>query len=100
VLKYKTILEFSRPEFVSDLRASRSEDQGLLNVSLNVTKTDHEVNIELSGFDGLAQAAGHLLESERAVISKEINSGKEFGSIRIECWVNECYFEYWCDAAR
>ena len=99
VPEYKTLLEFSRPEYVKDLSVSRSQDQGLLKVWLQVSKNDSEEAIELSGFEDLADAVSNLLQAERAVISKEANSGKEFGTIRIECWVDECYSEYTCDTA-
>jgi hypothetical protein len=97
--EYKTLLEFSRPEFVKDLSVNRIQEQGLLKVWLLVSKGDSEQSIELSGFDDLARSISSLLEAERAVISKEINSSKEFGTIRIECWVDEDYSEYSCDAA-
>ncbi len=97
--EYKTLLEFSRPEYVKDLSVSRVQEQGLLKVWLQVSKNDSEETIELSGFEGLAQAVSSLIEAERAVISKDTNSGKEFGTIRIECWVDECYSEYTCNTA-
>ncbi len=96
---YKTLLEFSRPEYITDLSTSRLQDQGLLKVWFQVSKQNSQENIELSGFSELAEAVSDLLEAERAVISKEIDSGKEFGTIRIECWVDECYSEYTCDKA-
>ena len=97
--EYKTLLEFSRPEYVKDLSVSRLKDQGLLKVWLQFSKNDSEETIELSGFEDLAEAVSALLQAERAVISKEANSGKEFGTIRIECWVDVCYSEYTCDTA-
>jgi hypothetical protein len=99
VPEYKTLLEFSRPEYVKNLSVSRLQDQGRLKVWLQVSKSDSEETIELSGFEGLTEAVSALLQAERAVISKETNSGKEFGTIRIECWVDECYSEYACDTA-
>lgn len=97
--EYKTLLKFSRPEYIKGLNANRADDQGLLKVLLLVSKQDSEESIELSGFSELAEAVSDLIEAERVVISKEINSGKEFGTIRIECWVDECYSEYTCDTA-
>lgn len=97
--EYKTLLKFSRPEYVKELNTNREQDQGLLKVCLQISKHASDESIELSGFSELAEAVSDLLEAEKAVISKEINSGKEFGTIRIECWVDECYSEYTCDSA-
>ncbi len=97
--EYKTLLEFSRPEYVKDLSVSRVQEQGLLKVWVQVSKEDSEETIELSGFEGLTEAVSSLLKAEHAVISREANSGKEFGTIRIECWVDEIYSEYICDKA-
>jgi hypothetical protein len=99
VSEYKTLLKFSRPEYVKELNTNREQDQGLLKVCLQISKHASDESIELSGFSELAEAVSDLLEAEKAVISKEINSGKEFGTIRIECWVDECYSEYTCDSA-
>lgn len=38
MLEYETIFEFLKPEFVAELHACRSQEQGLLNVSLVVKK--------------------------------------------------------------
>ena len=97
--EYRTLLEFSRPEFVKELQATRSQEQGRLNVMLQVEIAGSVKCIALSGFENLAESISNLLEAERVIISKEVNSGKEFGTIRIECWVDECYSEYRCDSA-
>jgi hypothetical protein len=99
VSEYKTLLEFARPEYVSDLSASRTEEQGMLKIWMQISKQNSLETIELWGFADLAESVSCLLEAQRVVISKEINSGKEFGTIRVECWVNECYSEYICDKA-
>lgn len=98
--EYRTLLEFSRPDFVKDLSVSRVLEQGLLKVWVLVSKGDLEETIELTGFEDLAESVSNLIEAERAVISKEIDSGKEFGTIRIECWVDESYSEFFCDSAQ
>jgi len=73
--------------------------KGLLKAWLQVSKNGSKEVIELSGFEDLAKAVSSLLQAERAVISKEANSGKEFDTIKIECWVDEFYSEYTCDTA-
>ncbi|WCN09954.1 hypothetical protein [Marinomonas mediterranea] len=98
--EYRTLLEFSRPEFVKDLSVSRVQEQGLLKVWILVSKGDLEETIELTGFEDLAESVSNFIEAERAVISKEIDSGKDFGTIRIECWVDESYSEFFCDSAQ
>ncbi len=97
--EYKILLEFSRPEYVKELNASRVQEQGLLNVWLQVKKEHSLVDIELSGYGQLGEAIGPLLNSERVIISRELNSGKEFGTIKIECWVDDRCSEFICDAA-
>lgn len=94
------LLEFSRPEFIEKLEVSRSQDQGLLEVWLQVKTTNTAKHIKLSGFDELAQSISRLLQAETVTISKEVSSGKEFGTIRIECWFDEDYSEHFCDSAK
>ncbi len=84
---------------MKDLSASRNEEQGLLKIWMQISKKDSIETIELCGFAELAESVSGLLAAERVVISKEINSGKEFGAIKIECWVDECYFSYLSDKA-
>ncbi len=97
--EYRTLLEFTRPEFVKDLNVSRVQEQGLLKVWVLVSKGNLEESIELTGFDDLAESVSNLIEAEHVVISKEVNSGKEFGIIRINCWVDGSYSEFFCDTA-
>ncbi|MDH2431100.1 hypothetical protein QCD60_00840 [Pokkaliibacter sp. MBI-7] len=97
--EYKVLLEFLRPEYIKDLSVSRAQEQGLLQVWLNVSKQGSEQSITLSGYNDLASALSDLLQVERVVISRELNSGKEFGTIRIECWDDDRYSEYRCDKA-
>ncbi|MCG7497501.1 hypothetical protein MHO82_11555 [Vibrio sp. Of7-15] len=97
--KYRKILEFARPEFLTDLQVSRLKDQGLLKVWMQVETDEEHNSVELAGFDELAEAVSYLLAAEHVLISEEVGTGKEFGTIRIECWVDECYSEFWCDSA-
>ena len=99
VSEYKILLEFSRPEYVKEISVSREQEQGPLKVWLQVAKQNAEERMVLSGFDELGQAISSLLEAERAVISSEVKSEKEFGTIRIECWLDERHIEYTCDKA-
>jgi len=96
---YEEIFEFSRPEFVSSISVKRIEEQGVLQVNLQIESNGQEKNLNLSGFDELAECVSYFLVSERVVVSKEIGTGKEFGTIRIECWNDECYSVHWCDTA-
>jgi hypothetical protein len=98
--EYKELLVFSRPDFVTELLAVRSQEQGSLNVTLKIDAEGFEKQIFLSGFEELADALGDLFKAETVIISREINSGKEFGSVKIECWADECYSEYFCDLAK
>lgn len=97
--RYKTIFEFSRPEFLSDVQISRLEDQGMLSVWMQAENDEEGKSIELSGFDELADSVSDLLQAEHVCISEELGTGKEFGTIRIECWVDGSYSEFRCDSA-
>ncbi|MGR5419543.1 hypothetical protein ACPV4W_22680, partial [Vibrio diabolicus] len=93
--EYKKLFECARPDFISHLTAVREEEQGILKLSL---QTGSQC-VDLFGFDELADSASDLLSAERIIISEELDTYKEFGTIRIECWVDDCYSEYWCDRA-
>ncbi|GAB3536073.1 hypothetical protein [Photobacterium alginatilyticum] len=97
--KYRKILEFYRPEFLTDLQVSRLQDQGLLKVWMQVETDEERNSVELSGFDELAEAVSYLLLADHVLISEEVGTGKEFGTIRIRCRVDDCYSEFWCDTA-
>ncbi|MGI9950667.1 hypothetical protein, partial [Vibrio hyugaensis] len=92
---YKKLFECVRPDFICSLTATRTEEQGVLKLNL---RSENE-NVELYGFEDLADSVSDLLSSERITISEELDTYKEFGTIRIECWVNDSYSEYWCDHA-
>ncbi|HCG8768786.1 hypothetical protein [Vibrio parahaemolyticus] len=93
--EYKKLFECARPDFISHLTAVREEEQGILKLSLQ-TGSQY---VDLLGFDELADSTSDLLLAERIIISEELDTYKEFGTIRIECWVDDCYSEYWCDRA-
>ncbi|MGF1687417.1 hypothetical protein L4C36_12080 [Photobacterium japonica] len=93
--EYKTLFECVRPAFICNLHAERAEDQCILKLTL---QSDSQ-HIVLFGFEGLTDSVSDLLSAERIVISEELNTCREFGTIRIECWVDEVYSEYWCDRA-
>lgn len=95
VSEYNKLFECLRPNFVSNLTAIREEEQGILKLSI-CTKSQY---IDLYGFEELADSVSDLLLAEKIVISEELNTYKEFGTIRIECWVDESFSEYWCDRA-
>jgi len=96
--EYKTILEYSRPDYLKDLNATRACEQGLLTVWLSV-ETDNGVrSLELSGFEGLSEAVSAMLIADRVIISEEVGTQKEFGSVRIECWDDIDFSEFWCDS--
>ncbi|MFW7526334.1 hypothetical protein ACODM8_19660 [Vibrio ostreicida] len=92
---YKKLFECVRPNFISNVTAIRSEEQGALKVYIR----NENQNIELFGFEDLANSVSDLLSAERIEISEELGTYKEFGTVRIECWVDESYSEYWCDRA-
>ena len=94
---YKVLCEWSRPCYVSEVKVYRDCDQGIATVSIYLILVDSNLRFELVGlndFDSLAS----LLESERVIVSKELGCQREYGSIRIECFDDGSYSEYWCDA--
>ncbi len=97
---FTSILDFTRPEFIRHMHVSRHIDQGLLEISIQVKTVGGDKEVILSGFNELAEAISQLVLAERVIISREINTGKEFGTFRIECWVDETYSEFWCDLAK
>ncbi|MGF1723218.1 hypothetical protein [Photobacterium nomapromontoriensis] len=97
--KYRQIFEYSRPGYLKDLSVNRKCEQGLLTVWLQVLDGELVKSIELSGFEELADAISPILIADRVIISEELGTQKEFGSIRIECWADTDYSEFWCDSA-
>ncbi|MDO6707394.1 hypothetical protein [Photobacterium sp. 1_MG-2023] len=89
------LFECARPEFITRLNVTRIEDQGMLQVNLQ-TESQH---LTLHGYEALADSVSDMLMAELIVISEVLNTGQEFGTIRIECWVDESYSVYWCDSA-
>ncbi|EGR1226375.1 hypothetical protein P3584_24435 [Vibrio parahaemolyticus] len=76
--EYKKLFECVRPDFISHLTAVREEEQGILKLSL---RTGSQY-VDLFGFDELAGSASDLLTAERIIISEELDTYKEFGTIR------------------
>ena len=93
--EYNKLFECVRPDFINNIQAIREEDQGILKLSIR----SQNQYIDLYGFGELGDSVSDLLSAEKIIISEELGTYKEFGVIRIECWVDESYSEYWCDRA-
>ncbi|OED71326.1 hypothetical protein A143_17120 [Vibrio splendidus ZS-139] len=94
----KSIFEFKSPWFISDLNISRVSEDDSVKLWFQVEFGDDCKSINLQGLNDL-DVVSELLQSERVIVSIEKNSQREFGTVRIECWADGCYSEFWCDHA-
>lgn len=97
--EFRSLIEWNRPSYVAVLNVCRDRDQGIATVAVSLNSDDRDIGFELIGLNDY-DSLGSLLESERIVISEEIGCQREFGSIRVECFNDGCYSEYWCDKYR
>ncbi|WP_244951640.1 hypothetical protein [Pseudoalteromonas luteoviolacea] len=95
---YQILFEFQQPWFVSDLTTRKVSAEGDLKLWFQVEFNDECKDIEIEGIDDL-DLISNLLQSEKVIISEELNTQRDFGTIRIECWVDGCYSEFWCSKA-
>lgn len=94
---FEKIIEYVRPWYVSNLNVRRKCDQGIATVCIEITddiKSDSITLVGLNDFDAIAS----ILDAERLIISRELGCQREFGSIRVECFDDGGYIEYWCDS--
>lgn len=59
-----------RPDFICSITAVRTEEQGALTLNLR----SENKNVELYGFENLADSVSDLLSSERITISEELGT--------------------------
>ena len=95
--EFKKLYEWARPGFIKELTISRERDQGIALVNVLVASRNSTHRFSLSGLNDF-DALPRILESERVVISRELNCQREFGSVQVECYDDDCYSEYWCDS--
>ena len=95
---YQILFEFQQPWFVSDLTTSKVSAESDLRLWFQVECNDECKDIEIEGLDDL-DLISNLLQSEKVIISQELNTQRDFGTIRIECWVEGSYSEFWCSKA-
>ena len=95
---YKTLFHFEKPWFVSDLTTSKTSERAELNLWFQVESGHESKSIELEGLDDL-DLVSSILQAEKVVVSEEVNSQIDFGTIRVECWIDNCYSEFWCNKA-
>lgn len=93
---YETLFQFEQPWFVSDLTTSKISEKAELNLWFQVESGHESKGIKLEGVDDL-DVVSTILQAEKVVVSQELNSQKDFGAIRIECWIDSCYSEFWCN---
>ena len=92
---YQVLFEFERPWFVSNLVTSRDSAKGDLKLWFQVDCDSECKSIEIESIDDL-DFISNLLQSEKVIISEELNTQRDFGTIRIECWIDGSYSEFWC----
>jgi|GEM_PF-2149019 len=97
--QYQVVFEFSSPSYISDMSISRLCDQGILTAWFQIEQeSDFESDsIELKGVNDLG-AISAILQADRLIISEELNCQREFGSIKVQCWDDTDYSEFWCDS--
>jgi len=95
---YQKLFEFEQPWFVSDLTTSKVSAEDDLKLWFQVECNAECKSIEIEGLDDL-ELVSNLLQSEKVIISEELNTQRNFGTIRIECWVDGSYSEFWCSKA-
>ncbi|OCQ23749.1 hypothetical protein A7985_07360 [Pseudoalteromonas luteoviolacea] len=95
---YQVLFEFEQPWFVSDLTFRRGSAEDDFKLGFQVKYDDECKSIEIEGFNDL-DLISNLLQSEKVVISRELNTQREFGTICIECWEDGSYSEFWCSRA-
>jgi hypothetical protein len=74
----------------------RKGHEKILSFSVKFEKDGEVVELEFSGpkdIDSLPE----LIDVEHVIVSKEINSQREFGTIKVE-FLGECWQEVWCDS--
>lgn len=92
---YNEILSFPDPWYVSDISASREFAGGPLTLRVKCTD-DTEVKSFVLVRPDDEDCVNGLLDAERISITKEVDSQREYGTIRVECF-GESYAEFWCD---
>lgn len=93
---YKILFEFQRPWVVSDLTTRKNSLEGELALCFQVECDNESKTIEIEGLDDL-DLVSNLLKSEKVIISQALNSQREYGTIRVECWIDGSYSEFWCN---
>jgi len=94
---FEEILEFARPWYVSNLSVKRMCDQGIATVVIDITNDRQSDSIKLVGLNDFDSVTS-ILDAERVRISRELGCQREFGTIRVECFDDDGYAEYWCDS--
>jgi len=97
--EYKEIYSFSKPWYVQRFDVSREFDGGIYSFAITYSNEVESVQIKLVGPD-YEDCIVNILQSDRLVVSKELGCQREFGSIRIECFSDDGYSEFWCDAVK
>ncbi|KJY80865.1 hypothetical protein [Vibrio nigripulchritudo] len=94
--KYKILFEFKQPWFISELSASKCNMEDELKLWFQVECDEDCRSIRLEGVEDL-DLVSSLLQAEKIIISQELMTQKELGTIRVECWVDGSYSEFWCN---
>ena len=95
---FEKILEVKHPRYISQLRISRERDQGIATITIEISNNETMEILKLFGLNDF-DSIPSMLDAERVLISKEIGSQRQFGTIRVECFDDDSYCEYWCDRA-
>ncbi len=94
--EYEKLIEISPPWYVSNIKVSREVNFGIPKFEVSITNDKESNCFTMKGANDL-DIIPAIYQSERVVISKELGCFREFGSIRVECFDDGDYSEYWCD---
>jgi len=92
----KQLHEFPDPWYVARITVERDAPGTKLSLSLKFTNDSESKNVDLVRPEN-EDILTALLDAERVVISEDLGSQREFGTICVECF-GESYFECWCDS--
>jgi hypothetical protein len=93
---YKEIYAFPDTWYVRRVVVDRECDGCALTLEITITDEKSEEVVRLIHLQD-EDVVSCLLEAERLVISKEIDSQREFGTVKVQCF-SETYSEFLCDS--
>jgi hypothetical protein len=95
-MKDEKLYEFGSTWEATRIVIERKGQERILSFSVRFEQGDTAIELEFSGpkdIDSLPE----LIDVEHVVVSRELNSQREFGTIKVD-FLGECWQEVWCDS--